>query len=138
MALHTQTRINANSSKTNNVTKEEHLIRILQLNMQHSRAATQNVNEIAIRNGIDILLLQEPYNFNNKICGLSKHMQIFSKGEKKKRAAIIVTNKNYNVILLNQFSNEDMVAVIVQIRNIDILIISAYFDITIDIQINLV
>jgi len=60
-----------------------------QLNLQHSRLATDNLLKITDEENTDILFIQEPYTIRGKIDGLSKKIKIFT-SEGKHRAAIVV------------------------------------------------
>ena len=86
-----------------NTAVDDHKLRCLQLNMQHARAATQNLNQLLESNQLDLMLIQEPYNLSNKVCGFSKNTSIFTNGNLKKRAAIVTKPTKFNVILLRQF-----------------------------------
>lgn len=135
---------NGSSNNLNNVAprkdKMHHTpkqVNCIQINMHHSRAATQNLNHLVESHKIDLAFLQEPYNIKNKVCGMSKTMRIFTRGDRKKRAAIAVANNNITATLLTQYSHEDIVAIIIEWEQIYILAISAYFDIRVDIEANL-
>jgi exonuclease III len=111
--------------------------RCLQLNLQHSRLATDNLNKITEDENIDILCIQEPYEIRNKIVGLSRRLKIFTAGEGKHRAAILVNNKLLDTILLKQLSDEDAVVIELILDNKKAIIASMYSDITQNIDIDL-
>jgi len=47
-------------------------IKCIQINLQHSKLATDNLLKIVEEDSTDILCIQEPYTIQNKIIGLSK------------------------------------------------------------------
>ena len=102
-------------------------IRCLQINLQHSRAATGNLQNFVHQCGIDIIFAQEPYVINNKVAGMSHHYKIITQGNGKIRAAIIITNRNHDALLIRKLSDEDKELVEFTDRNLFAL--SAYFDI---------
>ena len=60
----------------------------LQINLQHSRAATGNLQNFVHQCDVDIIFAQEPYVINNKVAGMSHHYKIITQGNGKIRAAI--------------------------------------------------
>jgi len=50
--------------------KLEKRLNCIQINLQHSRLATDNPLKIIEEEGMDILCIQEPYMIGNKIVGL--------------------------------------------------------------------
>jgi len=50
-------------------------IKCMQINLQHSRLATDNLLQIIKEDSTDILCNQEPYTIRNKIVGLSKNIK---------------------------------------------------------------
>ena len=80
-------------------------IQCVQINLQHSRTATDNLVKFTTENGIDILALQEPYTFKNKTAGIPTKYKIFAAGEVRSRAAIVVTNNQIDTLLIKQLSN---------------------------------
>jgi hypothetical protein len=80
-------RFNINPN-TQNDTRQEKL-KFIQLNLQHSRLATDNLTKIMEEENTDILCLQEPYETRNKIAGMPRRLKIFTAGEGKHCAAIV-------------------------------------------------
>ena len=85
------------------------LIKFLQINLQHSRAATDNLMKTIEEEGIDIICIQEPYAINNKVIGIPKKYKVLVHGEGRNRAAIVITNKMIDTITIRQLSDEDEV-----------------------------
>jgi hypothetical protein len=56
-------------------------LRCIQINLQHSRLATDNLRKITEEENTDIIFIQEPYTIRSKIVGLSKNLKIFTMGE---------------------------------------------------------
>ena len=93
--------------------KQRTTIKCVQLNAQHSLAATSNLTQIIINN-IDIAFVQDPYTFHNKVAGYPKGFRIFAQGGGRARAVIIVSNNDMDVTAITQVSNED--AIVTEIR----------------------
>lgn len=125
---------NPNNVSSNDIRNPRHPIKCLQVNLQHSRAATDNLMEYVVQHNIDIIFLQEPYCLNNNIVGIGRNYRVFSTGNMRKRAAIIITNKFIDAIMLRQLSDEDMVVLEIIIGSHKFFAASMYMDIKRDID----
>jgi exonuclease III len=112
-------------------------LKFIQLNLQNSRLATDNIRKIIEEGNMDFLCIQEPHTMRSKIAGLPKNFKIFTSGEGKHLAAIIVKNNEIDTMLIKQLSDEDAVGLEVKTRNKKIIITSMYFDIKRQINIDL-
>jgi len=77
----------------------------------------------------DILCIQEPYTIQNKIAGIPKKFKIFTSGEGRNRAAIVVTNNQIDALLIKQLLDTDTVVLETIIDSLKIILASMYFDI---------
>ena len=73
-------------------TKLQAPIRYMQITLQHSRAATDNIMKLIEQDNMDIVFIQEPYLYQNRIAGIMSHRMYISLDDKC-RAAIIITKK---------------------------------------------
>jgi hypothetical protein len=112
-------------------------LKCLQINLQHSRAATDNISKIIHEEGTDIVFIQEPYNVTNKPVCLPRSCAVFTSGPGRKRAAIVVMNKKIDTLLLTQLSNEDTVVVEAKVDRVSLILVSMYFDFNRPIDIDL-
>jgi len=55
----------------------------------------------------DLIFVQEPYEFQNIPVGIEKKCRIFTAGNGKHRAAIVIPNNKIDAMLITQTSNED-------------------------------
>jgi exonuclease III len=117
--------------------KLEKQLNCIQINLQHSRLATDNLLKIIEEEGTDILCIQEPCTIGNKIVGLPRSYKVFASGEGRKRAAIVINNKQIDTILITQLSDEDTVVLETKVDNVRLIIASMYFDINRPIDIDL-
>ena len=78
----------------------------MQLNL-HSKTATDNLNLFMKEAHVDIALIQEPYVYQNQAKGIFRKYRIFSSGQGKKRATIVVNSKSIDVLPIHQMSEED-------------------------------
>jgi hypothetical protein len=110
----------------------------VQINLQHSRLATDNLLKIIEEEeGTDILCIQEPYKIGNKTVGLPRSYKVFASGEGRKRGAIVINNKQRDTILITQLSDDDAVVLETKVDNVTLIITSMYFDINRPIDIDL-
>jgi hypothetical protein len=73
-----------------------------------TKSPTDNLNKITEEENTDILCIQESYEIWNQIAGLPR-LKIFTAGEGKHRAAILMNNKRVDTILLKQLSDDAVV-----------------------------
>jgi len=97
--------------------------------LQHSRVAIDYLLKLTAEQGTDIQLLQEPYTIQNKIVGIPKRHKIFTHGVSRPRAAIVVTNKQIDTLIIKQLSDNDTVVLEVTMDNFKIVLASMYLDI---------
>lgn len=109
-------------------------INVIQINLQHSRTATDNLMEIINLQGIDIVLIQEPYIIKNKVAGISRNFKILSQGENKIRAAILIANRYIDAILISQLTDGDAAVIEIIYGNLRFYAASIYMDMETDIN----
>jgi UDP-N-acetylglucosamine transferase subunit ALG13 len=76
----------------------------------------------------DLLLIQDPYEYQNKPAGMEKKDRVFTAGSGKHRAAVIVVNNKIDTILIAQLSDEDTVVLEIVHRKQKFFAASMYFD----------
>jgi hypothetical protein len=103
-------------------------IRCLQINLQDSRAATDNLMHIIHQDHADIIFIQEPYLYQNKTAGIIRTYRTYTSNEDKSRAAIILTNDNIDAVLIKQLCDRDNVILELRYKNTRILAASMYLD----------
>jgi hypothetical protein len=101
----------------------------MQINLQHSRLAKDNLLKIMEEEDTDIICIQEPYNIGNKIEGLPCSRTVLTSGEGKKCAVIVINNKHIDAILITQLSDEDAPVMETIVGSVTFVIVSMYFDI---------
>ena len=57
----------------------------------------------------ELIFVQEPYEYQNKSVGIGKKGRIFTAGNGKNRAAIVIPNNKIDAMLITQTSNDDTV-----------------------------
>ena len=103
-------------------------IKCIQVNLQHSRAATANLMKAVAEDETDIIFIQEPHTIQGKVIGISTKYKIFTSGEDRCRAAVVTTNSQIDAMLIHQLSDADTVAVEIIKRNTKLIAASIYFD----------
>jgi len=99
--------------------------------------ATDNLMKKIVTEEPDLLLIQEPYEYKNRLTGMSKQYRIYTAWTGKHRAAIIITNSNIDAILISELCAEDTVVLEIIYEGMSFLAASMYFDIDDQIQNNL-
>ena len=69
-------------------------IRYIQINLQHSKSATNNLMKVTDTEETDIILAQVPYVYQNRPVGFDRRYRVFSACTGKRRTAIIIRNEN--------------------------------------------
>ena len=115
-----------NTNITTDTTQTD--IKCLQINLQHSRAATANLTKIVTDEEIDIIFIQKPYTIQAKVIGIATKYTNFTAGGARPRAAVVVTNKRIETTMIRQLSDKDAVTVEVIKGNTKIVAASMYFD----------
>ena len=105
-------------------------IRFIQINLQHSKSATNNLMKVTNTEETDIIFAQEPYVYQNRPVGFGGSYRVFSAGTAKRRTAIItIRNDNIDAILLYKTSDEDTVVLELTYSNLRLYAICMYCDI---------
>lgn len=100
---------------------------VVQINLHHSKAATDDLLLLMMKENVDVALIQEPHIFNNKVQGLRlKHYNLFHSTKEGRIRACILARKSINMFLLPRYSNEDTTVVNVENREKSFLLTSAY------------
>ena len=85
----------------------------MQINLQHCRAAVNNIRESLPKNKPYVALLQEPWVNGNKVLGLGGSGNLYYSNVERPRTAIL-TSRNIAAWFLPQFSNQDCTAVLLK------------------------
>lgn len=103
-------------------------LRVVQINLHHSIAASSDLLLFMTRENIDIALIQEPWLVKDKIRGLSntQYTLFQSKNEGKVRSCILA-RKNLPIFLLSTYSNNDTTTVSCERSDGQPLIISSFY-----------
>jgi len=104
-------------------------IRCREINLQHSRTATDNLMKLTEQDNSDIIFIQEPYQYKNRMVGLPKSSRHCTSPVDKSRAAIIITNNKIDAVLIKRLSKPDSVPIELK-YDTRFFAASMYFDIT--------
>lgn len=92
-----------------------HQILCIQVNLQHSKAATNNLMQVMSAEGTVVALIQEPYLYQSKPTGITSRCRMFTAGEGKSRAAIVISDATRDAMLIAKLSGD--AAVLLEINN---------------------
>ena len=103
------------------------MIRVIQINLHHSKAASAALLLKLTKSEEDIVLIQEPWINGNRICGLRMkgYKILYSNNSEKIRSCILGRN-NLNIFLIPQYSDGDVTAAGLEVGNNKIWLASAY------------
>ena len=104
-------------------------LRCIQINLKHSKTATDNLHLLTKEANIDLAFIQEPYNYQNQVTGIPRNYKVFTSGKERKRAAVVVANKRIDAILIDQLSDEDTVVTEITYGDMKFIATSIYLDI---------
>jgi len=122
---------NTNKGINNN---QQNSIRCMQINLQQSRVATDNLMNLIQQDHIDIVFVQEPYLIQNKTAGITRTHRTYISDEDKSRAAIIIANDSIDAVLIKQLCDRDNVVLELRYKSTRTLAASIYLDILEDID----
>ena len=114
----------------NNNTKQQTMIKCYQINLQHSRTATDNLMELIDKGKIDVVFIQEPYTAHNKVVGVTKRYRTFTSSVGRCRTATVVTNNQIDALLIQKATDKDRVVVELILGKIKFYTANLYLDIT--------
>jgi len=77
----------------------------------------------------DIVLVQEPYQIQNKTAGITRSYRTYINNEDKSRASIIIANDNIDALLIKQLSDRNTIVIEVRYKSTRIIAASMYLDI---------
>jgi hypothetical protein len=113
------------------------LIKCIQINLKHSREATDNLMQIITTKIIIIMLVQEPYFYQEEIREVSRKYRTYSYGEGRRRAAIMLANNNVDSLLVTEHPNKDTVLLEIHQKNDKYYAASMYMDYNATIDVDL-
>ena len=100
-------------------------LKCTQINLHHAITATTSLEQWMADKKMDLGLLQEPYLRRNKVSGF-KDYNVFRGTSFGKIRAAIITKKSINVMLLNQYSDSDQVAISIKLNDKTVIFASVY------------
>lgn len=86
-------------------------LKVVQINLQHSRLATDNLSVFLVEEDVDIALIQEPWVSNTEVKGLQlKGYKVFYKKMDGKPRSCVVVKTQYHAFLIPSHSSSDLTA----------------------------
>ena len=103
------------------------MVRFLQINLQHAKAASAALLTLLAEGGIDIVLIQEPWLNKGLIKGLrTRDFNLIQSACNGRLRVCMLARKNLDIFLLSEYSNADMVVASLEINNKQYWIASVY------------
>lgn len=104
------------------------MIKVLQINLHHCIEASASLLVHIIKNNIDIVLIQEPWVNQGKICGLEHgSYNLYYSSNNNKFRTCILCRRDIGILLIAQYSCCDQTVVRIETQNGPMLLTSAYF-----------
>ena len=119
-----------------NKAHNENSIKIVQLNGGRGSKINAEIREHADREGIDAMLLQEPYTLKKKVISFGQASRIIT-GNKEGETpwtAIIIFNSRLTVMKIDHLSNKHFTCVLIEKGALAFYLVSAYFQFSHEIQ----
>jgi hypothetical protein len=116
-----------NRRKINN--NQQITIRCMQIHLQHSRVATDNLMNLIQQDHTYIVFIQEPYLLRNKTAGITRTHRTYISTEDSGWAAILITNEYIDAVLIDQLYDRDNIVLELKYKSIRIFAASMYLDI---------
>lgn len=93
-------------------------MKIAQINLQHAKVATDDIIQYVVRSGIDLVLIQEPHVYKNKIIGLNlqDYDLISDQNNNIKPRTCILVNRKWGATPIIWGCNTDCTAALIEIR----------------------
>ena len=102
-------------------------VSFIQLNERKSFAAATELNNMVTKCDKYVSLLTEPYSFKKFIAARPPGSRVISSNDEPRAA--IIHHRELNIIKLEQFTKRDCAVGIMRTENEEVLIVSAYMDI---------
>jgi len=109
-----------------NIHKEQ--INCSQINPRHSRGATDNLMQIISQENTEMVMIQDPYLYQNSTKAITSGYRTYTHGNGKSRAAIVITNNTIVALLLMQYSDKETVLLEIRKGNKKLYAGSIYMD----------
>jgi len=102
-------------------------LRLLQINLHHSKAASAALLLRLTEGGADLVLVQEPWVVGGKVAGLgTKEYKLMLDPKEGKIRTCILAKRHLSIFLLRNYSNGDNTAVSLELQSGSIRVLSAY------------
>lgn len=115
-------------------------LKLTQLNVGKGRSTTVDILNYCFSKNCDILIVQEPYTYNNKLCYIPRSCKIVACESSviRPKAAIISLNKNLDIIIDSHFTTTNMATAVLTTSNSQcFVLVSLYLNIVDDINVEL-
>jgi hypothetical protein len=100
----------------------------LQINLQHSRPATDNLVKRMEEEDTGVVSILQPYNIGSTI-GNTRTYTVILAEKRKKRTATIIISKQIDATLLTQISDENVTVVELRLERVTQVVAGMHFDI---------
>jgi len=102
-------------------------LRLLQINLHHSKAASAALLLRLTEGGADLVLVQEPWVVGGKVAGLgTKEYKLMLEPKEGKIRTCILAKRHLSIFLLRNYSNGDNTALSLELQSGSIRVLSAY------------
>ena len=110
----------------NTENKDPNRIRIGQINLARSQVATDEIQQLATTNRIDVLLVQEPYTHQGRVVGFGPGAKIIQAEKSVPWAAVVVFRDDWTVTKLGHITTALLAATHIWTGKIGVNLASLY------------
>ncbi len=102
-------------------------LKVVQINLQHSRNATDNLRVLLAEEGLDICIIQEPWVYDSMVKGFQDAPYNILYINKGKPRTCLLAKKNIKIFLCTQFSTADLTVARVELTDDRSIIIASCY-----------
>ena len=119
-----------------NKDRQDSFLKIVQLNGGRGSKINAEIRNHIDREGIDVLLMQEPYTIRKKTTSFGQVSRVITgnKGGETPWAAVVVVNIKHTIMKVDQLSDEHVATALIEKGDLSIYLVSAYLQFSHEIQ----
>ena len=102
-------------------------IKVCQINTRRSRKVTPELRQKAFEEGVDILMIQEPYQNQKKITGYGNSNRIVQKQGVEPWSAIVLLNPDICALQMTDLCSSHITVIEITMAQKQMYLVSAYF-----------
>ena len=103
-------------------------LKMIQINVGKNYSRTNEIITEAEENGVHVLLIQEPYTYENKVQSFGNYTVITNTGSTDRPKTLIAARKELEMVKLNEFTNSIMTSAEIRCSDRSLILNSTYLN----------